>query len=156
MNSGLENMAFAGEFSYKAYEYNFTDENGIVVNGSNSAKVLTRLVIDLGPIVSGGFFSGITSEGTDDGDIFNGMRNTLNKKYKTDFEFSERDRELFNEGEKSNLFVVYEKGKVVLRIWRKKEEYSSQLRLHLEYRDAKSGADFLEANKPKKASASDF
>ena len=69
---------------------------------------------------------------------------------------SKRDRELFNQGGKSRLFVVYENGKVVLRLWLKKEEYSSQLRLHLEYRDAKSGADFLEANKLKKASASDF
>ena len=69
---------------------------------------------------------------------------------------SKRDKELFNEEEKSRLFVVYENGKVVLRLWRKTEEYSSQLRLHLEYRNAKLGVDFLEANKPKKASASDF
>ena len=126
------------------------------MNKEGSLNLLTMLTIDLGPVVSGGFFSGITSEGADDGDIFNGMRNTLNKKYTIDFEFSERDRELFNEREKSNLLVVYQRGKVVLRIWRKKEEYSSKIRLHLEYREPKSGADFIEANKPNKAFASDF
>lgn len=153
---GLDNMNFSGSFSKKYFKYSFTNVLGDIMNKEGSLNLLTMLTIDLGPVVSGGFFSGITSEGADDGDIFNGMRNTLNKKYTIDFEFSERDRELFNEREKSNLLVVYQRGKVVLRIWRKKEEYSSKIRLHLEYREPKSGADFIEANKPNKAFASDF
>ena len=85
------------------------------------------------------------------------MRNILDSKYSIDFSFSDRDRQLFNEGEKSVLLTVYEKGQVALRINRvEKNEYSTENRLYLEYRDIQPGKFFLEQNKPKKASASDF
>ena len=84
------------------------------------------------------------------------MRNTLGKKYKLDFEYSERDRQLFNENEKDKLYTVYEKGQVALLVGRKEKEYSRDLWLYIEYRDVEPAEVFFKSAKPKRAKESDF
>ena len=142
---GLDNYKFSGVFESKFV-------------AGEWFEILTTLYIDMGPIVSDGYLSDLSiSKDTESGNIFTKMRNILDSKYSVDFQFSDRDRQLFNEGEKNVLLTVYENGQVVLSVKRvKKNEYSSENRLYVEYRDIQTGKSFLEKNKPKKASASDF
>ena len=83
-------------------------------------------------------------------------RNSLGAKYKMDFEFSERDRQLFNEKVNDKLYTVYNGGQVALLINRKKRGYSRDLWLYVEYRDVKPAQRFLKSTKPKRAKTSDF
>ena len=115
-------------------------------------KTLSTLTVDLGPLTSS-YIS--FSKDPNDGNILNSMRNTLSK-YKMDYEYTERERELFNEEEKDSLIVVYEGGKVALVIKRIETDYIPQNRLYVEYRDTEAAKQFYEKNKPKRASASDF
>ena len=77
-------------------------------------------------------------------------------KYNLDYEYSQRDFELYNEGEKDKLIVVYEGGKVALIIKKIKKDYSSENRLFIQYLGAVMGKSYLEQNAPKRASSSDF
>ena len=80
------------------------------------------------------------------------MRGTLGEKYEMDYDYSERDRQLFNESEKEILYIVYAKGQVALALVRK--DY--KIRSLVEYREPETAKKFLEDNKPKKAKSSDF
>jgi len=66
--------------------------------------------------------------------IYLKKRKSLGEKYKMDFEFSERDRQLFNEKVKDKLYTVYNGGQVALLINRKKRGYSIDLWLYVEHR----------------------
>ncbi len=127
---GLDNLKFFGTF--------------------DKYSLLEKLTVDLGPYVQ--------KKGKDN--IYLKMRNGLGAKYKMDFEFSERDRQLFNEGVKGKLYTVYNGGQVALLIGRKKRGSSpwssSDLWLYVEYRDVKPGQRFLKSTKPKRAKTSDF
>ena len=85
------------------------------------------------------------------------VKRNFDAKYVLDYEYSERDRQLFNENEKSELLVVYSKGQVALRINRKEREnsYSKDLWLYIEYRGDLAKA-FLEVNRPVTATLDDF
>jgi len=111
----------------------------------------------LGPITQSLFIDALTFYKTDPdaGNILSKMYQNL-KKYKLEFEYSERDRELFNEGLKDELYVVYEGGKVALKIERIKKDYSSDNWLFVEYRSDEVASAFLERNRPKRAAAGDF
>ena len=85
----------------------------------------------------------------------NTTRRALSK-YNLEYEYSQRDLELYNEGEKDKLIVVYEGGKVALVIKKIKKDYSSENRLFIEYKDAETGKRYFEQNAPKRASSSDF
>ena len=80
------------------------------------------------------------------------MKRNFDAKYVLDYEYSERDRQLFNEGEKEHLLGVYSNGQVALRINRNKRD----LWLYIEYRDVESGKQFLEKNRPVTATSDDF
>ena len=122
-----------------------------------SFSVLEVLILDLGPIVDNGFLNDLVlSNDPESGNVLIQMKSTLDSKYIKEFEWSERDRQMFDEGEKENLLIVYEKGQVALRIAREKKEYSLKMRLFVEYRDVDIGKKFLDENRPKKASSSDF
>ena len=84
------------------------------------------------------------------------MQKTFDSKYTLDYGYSERDRQLFNESEKSRLLRVYSKGQVVLEINRKKKDYSNDLWLYIHYLGADKAKSFLEANRPVRASTDDF
>ena len=115
---------------------------------------LTKLSLDMGPIVETGGYLGIFGEG--DSNIFIKMKNTFDKKYTLDYGYSERDRQLFNESEKSRLYRVYSKGQVALEINRKEKDYSYELWLYIHYLDSDSANEFLEKNRPVRASEDDF
>ena len=111
----------------------------------------------MGPITSDGLFLDIVNDLIEsDSNIYRKMKRTMDTKYVLDFEFSERDRQLFNEGEKKELLGVYSNGQVVLKINRKERDYSKDLWLYIEYRDVKSGKQLLEKNRPVTANLDDF
>jgi hypothetical protein len=116
----------------------------------SSQQVLRVLTIDLGPYLGGGFIQTLTE--LSEGDPILNMRGTLGEKYEMDYDFSERDLQLFNESEKEILYTVYAKGQVALAIVRK--DY--KIRTLVEYRDPEIAKKFLEDNRPKKAKSSDF
>ena len=73
-----------------------------------------------------------------------------------DFEFSERDRQLFNEKVKDNFYTVYHGEQVALLIDLKKKVYLRDLWLYFVYRDVKPVQRFLKSTKPKRAKMSEF
>jgi hypothetical protein len=85
-----------------------------VYHDAEKSGILTVLRIDLGPRSGGGFVQAI-SEMVDDNPLLN-MRGTLGSKYEMDYDWSERDRQMFNAREKENLYTVYANGQVALCI----------------------------------------
>ena len=128
--------------------------NNIQFKAYYTDDLLDLLSLDMGPIVDGGFSLDIFGEG--DSNIYTKMKKSISDKYTLEYEYSERDRQLFNESEKSSLLHVYSKGQVVLEIARKTKDYSSDLWLFLHYRDSHQGELFLEKNKPVRATSDDF
>ena len=116
--------------------------------------LLRWLSLDMGPIVNTGGFLSVFGE--NDSNIFIKMKNTFDKKYTLDYGYSERDRQLFNESEKSSLYRVYSKGQVVLEISRKEKNYSNDLWLYIHYLDPTKAEQFLNTNRPVRASNDDF
>ena len=130
---GIQNISFSALSRYK-----------------NGDKVLGTLTLDMGPIASGGILIDFINEFADpDANIFRKMKTNFDTKYILEYEFSQRDRQLFNEREKSELLVVYSKGQVALRITR---DFS----LYIEYRDISEARAFLKRNKPVTATLDDF
>ena len=126
-------------------------------------KTLVQLNLDMGPIVAsdGSFFSQLNNlvvNNDDEPNIYLKMKKNFDAKYVLDYEYSERDRQLFNENEKDELLGVYSNGQVVLRINRKEREnsYSKDLWLYIEYRDVGAAKEFLEKNRPVTATLDDF
>ena len=108
----------------------------------------------MGPIVNTEGFLSVFGE--NDSNIFIKMRKTMDKNYSRDYGYSERDRQLFNESEKSRLYEVYSKGQVVLEISRKEKDWSSDLWLYIHYLDPSKAETFLNDNRPVRASDDDF
>ena len=92
----------------------------------------------------------------DDLNIYNKMKKSLDDKYELEFEYSERDRQLFNEQEKSSLFHVYAKGQVLLEVKWITKDYSKDLWLYIHYLDKTSAKAFIKTNKPVEVVADDF
>jgi len=125
----------------------------------NAISTLDVLTLDMGPITSDGVFIDLINEyANPDANIFRKMKNNFDNKYVLDYEFSTRDRQLFNNNEKNKLLVVYAKGQVALRINRKerKDSYRKDLWLYIEYRDVQAAKAFLKLNMPVKATLNDF
>ncbi|MEC7489938.1 MAG: tetratricopeptide repeat protein [Pseudomonadota bacterium] len=135
---GIDNLKFFGTF--------------------DNIGVLNKLTVDLGPIVGSVGLINQLSTYLQKGEtnIYLKMRNALGEKYKLDFEYSERDRQLFNANDKNKLYTVYEKGQVALLVTRKKKGYSHDLWLYIEYRDVKPAQIFFKSTKPKRAKKGDF
>ena len=133
----LDNISFSGSY----------DQSGI----------LTVLTLDMGPLVQTSVIKELTGMVSGENpNIYAKMSGALREKYSVTHEYNERDRQLFNEKEKTSLYVVFEDGQVVLRISRIKKEYSNDLRVYVEYRDLEHGKTFAEETRPKRASVSDF
>jgi len=132
---GIDNIKFKGLFNFDNTMY--------------------ELVLDIGPIVEGGgFYLDLFGDG--DSNIFLKMKNTFDKKYTPEYGYSERDRQLFNESEKSSLYTVYSKGQVVLEITRKKKDYSNDLWLYVHYFEDELAEKMLEIYRPVRATDDDF
>ena len=134
----IDNLKFSGTFD----KFSFLD----------------KLTVNLGPIVGSVGLIDKLSTYIQKGEtnIYLKMRTAFVEKYKLDFEYSERDRQLFNKDKKKVLYTVYEKGHVALLISRKKKGYSRELWLYIEYRDVKPAQIFFKSTKPKRAKKSDF
>ena len=61
------------------------------------------LTLDMGPITDDGYYLDIFR--ADDANIYTKMKKSLSDKYELEFEYSERDRQLFNEKEKTSLLI---------------------------------------------------
>jgi len=123
-------------------------------------KTLEFLSLDMGPIVAsdGSFFSELNNlvvSSIDEPNIYLKMKKNFDSKYALNYEYSERDRQLFNEGLKTELLGVYSDGQVTLKITHKERDYSKDLWLYIEYR-GKFAKNFLEINRPVKATLNDF
>jgi len=121
--------------------------------------IVHKVTLDMGPIVSsdGSFFSTLNNlvvSSDDEPNVYLKMKKNFDAKYVLDYEYSERDRQLFNEDEKKDLLGVYSNGQVVLKISRKENE--SSLWLFIEYRDIDSAKIFLKTNRPVTATLDDF
>ena len=141
---GLDNMKFHLYFAH---------------NNNLKHKYLYRLVIDLGTLVGINFWDELDDifSGEDPSNIYHKYRNILENKYKLDFSFSKQNLQEFEKGKRNSLYVVYEKGKVVLKIIKLKHginEWSTNL--NIEYREEKYATAFFNDNKPAKAQNSDF
>ena len=73
-----------------------------------------------------------------------------------DYDYNERDRQLFNAGEKKELLTVFANGQVALLVKRIEKDYSSEIWSYIQYRDPSIAKSFLESNKPKRATSNDF
>jgi len=143
------NFKKGGDTCYGIQNIKFSTSNKSI----NGVKIVHTIVLDMGPISSDGFFIEMINELIDsDSNIYLKMKKNFDSKYVLDFEFSERDRQLFNEGMKYDLLAVYSKGQVTLKINRNEGD----LWLYIEYRDVISGKSFLNANRPVKATLDDF
>jgi len=144
---GLDNIKFGGTFEKLSSEFLMED------------WVLKNLQLDLGPLDTYSWISALSNwseADPEDRNIYQNMRAILDKKYKLDFEFSERDITFFDDGERNTLRVSYNKGQVTLELRKKKVDYSTDIRLFLNYQTPELGANYLQQYEPKKAKASDF
>ena len=139
----------AESFSIKCYGINNIKFKAYYID-----DYLDTLSLDMGPITDDGYYLDIFRE--DDANIYTKMKKSLSDKYTLEYEYSERDRQLFNESEKSSLFHVFSKGQVLLEINRKEKDYSNDLWLYIHYLDVDSAEAFLEANRPLRATSDDF
>ena len=151
---GIQNIKF--DVNYKRYKKTSNGEES-----KKGALLVSLITLDMGPIVDsdGSFFStlnNLVASSNDEPNIYLKMKKNFDTKYALDYEYSERDRQLFNEGEKKELLGVYSNGQVVLKINRKERDYSNDLWLYIEYRDVKSGKQFIEENRPVTANLDDF
>tara|TARA_B110000008_G_scaffold155927_1_gene156783 strand:+ start:466 stop:1065 length:600 start_codon:yes stop_codon:yes gene_type:complete len=126
----------------------------------NKVRFIDVLKLDMGPIVKsdGTFFTILNNLVVEEPNIYLKMKRNFDKKYLLNYEYSERDRQLFNEGMKTDLLGVYSNGQVAVRIFRKPKENSrsEDLWLYIEYRDIKSAEKFLERNRPVRTTLDDF
>jgi hypothetical protein len=128
--------------------------NNIKFKAYYTDDLLDLLSLDMGPIVDSGVYLDIFGEG--ESNIYTKMKKSISDKYTLEYEYSERDRQLFNESEKSSLMHVYSKGQVALVISRKEKDYSNDLWLYINYRNPYQGEWFLDRNRPVRASEDDF
>tara|TARA_B110000008_G_C16763035_1_gene481396 strand:- start:34 stop:756 length:723 start_codon:yes stop_codon:yes gene_type:complete len=154
---GIQNIKFKAGYANRKTK----SSNGDIIPMIFGVRILGDLTLDMGPIVDsdGSFFStlnNLVASSNDEPNIYLKMKKNFDAKYALDYEYSERDRQLFNEGEKKELLGVYSNGQVVLKINRKERDYSKDLWLYIEYRDVKSGKQFLEKNRPVTANLDDF
>ena len=143
---------------YTAFETHFSGPEGRITLGKHGVKLLTYLGVNMGEIGSdGSFLYSVHNRIESESSIYQKMKKTFNAKYVKNFAFSERDRELFNEGKSSDLWVVYSDGQVALKITRVEpgDPYSPLL-LFVEYRDYDQGKYLVETHKPITITLDDF
>lgn len=84
---------------------------------------------------------------------YNKLKKSLGGKYPTDFEFSDRDKELFNTGKLDELVNSYQQGQVRLKLF---ENRSGVVELQVSYQNSQLGREFIEKNKPSSLNSGDF
>jgi flagellar biosynthesis GTPase FlhF len=135
---GLQNYKFKFWFPYKD-------------------RFVAEIEVSPGPLTQSLLGDLFTTDNPQSGNIFTSIKASLDKKYKKDFSFTDRDRQLFNERKKKVLRNSYENGQISHEIRREAEgRYNSNNNVYIVYRSKQYGLDFLKEHQPKRAKASDF
>ena len=111
-------------------------------------EILEELVVAVGPVYQT-FLDKIIN---DPNNPFVKLRKSLLDKYELDWEFTERDRKLFNEGKKDNLYLSFEQGRVLLEV--RSERGENQL--YVRYSSPEIGKNYLNDLRPQNADFKDF
>jgi len=109
---------------------------------------INKMIIDVGPLYQT-YLDYIIE---DPNNPYNNLKNNLSKKYGIDWESTERDRNLFNEGEKDSLWSSFGDNQIFLEI--RRVDYDMELFVH--YLTKEDGKLFSEKISPKNANFSDF
>jgi len=158
VNKICKRLAFSGKFRKNSYVRCYEIDD--IKFKPGGTKTLEFLSLDMGPIVAsdGSFFSELNNlvvSSNNEPNIYLKMKKNFDSKYALNYEYSERDRQLFNEGLKNELLGVYSDGQVTLKITHKERDYSKDLWLYIEYR-GKFAKDHLELKRPVTATLNDF
>ena len=106
-------------------------------------------------VQSSSYIGNLFNMGTSEDPVVN-LINSLNKKYKKSYSYSENERLLFNDGETDELYIAYEDGQVIFSLERVDDgSYDTDIYAYITYRNKSDGLKFLDAIKPKTA-ISDF
>ena len=81
------------------------------------------------------------------------LRRQLDTKYGMDWEFTERDRKLFNEGAKKAVYISYSNGQLMIKIYK---DSNNKDQILLMYNSEKWGRHLMEKRRPKNANTNDF
>jgi len=135
-----------GDICY-GLDYKFSFSTGMKLN-----KI--RVYI-LNYVQSSSYIGNLFNMGTSEDPVVN-LINSLNKKYKKSYSYSENERLLFNDGETDELYIAYEDGQVIFSLERVDDgSYDTDIYAYITYRNKSDGLKFLDAIKPKTA-ISDF
>lgn len=111
--------------------------------------VIGDIVVDLGPLYQG-FMDLIVANKENP---YTSLRISMEKNYTVDWEFTDRQRKLFNSGEISNLYVSMQDGQAFINIAR---DRNNEIRLLVEYYAPLKGKSVSSSRRPKNADMSDF
>ena len=118
-------------------------------------KLFKIRVYVLNYVQSSSYIGNLFNMGTSEDPVVN-LINSLNKKYKKSYSYSENERLLFNDGETDELYIAYEDGQVIFSLERVDDgSYDTDIYAYITYRNKSDGLKFLDAIKPKTAT-SDF
>ena len=84
--------------------------------------------------------------------VFDNLRKSMTKKYKLDYQFSDLDLNLYNNGEKERITISFEEGQVLLFVSRIADEH----RVIVTYSTKKQGKTNLDVNRPSSLNTNDF
>jgi hypothetical protein len=122
---------------------------------STGMKLNKIRVYVLNYVQSSSYIGNLFNIGTSEDPVVN-LINSLNKKYKKSYSYSENERLLFNDGETDELYIAYEDGQVIFSLERVDDgSYDTDIYAYITYRNKSDGLKFLDAIKPKTAT-SDF
>ncbi len=111
---------------------------------------INRILIDVGPL----YQTVLDYVITDPENPYGKLKKSLNTNYELDWEFTERDRKLFNEGEKNSLWTSYNNGQVFSEITR--VDRYSDLRLFVHYHTKDDGKKLSEERTPQNVDFKSF
>jgi len=111
---------------------------------------ITTIEIDIGPLYQT-FLDNIIG---DPNNPYLKLKKSLESNYQLEWEFTERDRKLFNENEKGSLWTSYNGGQVFSQILR--EDKYSDLRLFVHYHTKEDGKRLSEERRPQNVNFNDF
>lgn len=112
--------------------------------------IIQRVSVDIGPL----YQSLLDNVIGDPKNPYLKLKKSLESKYQVDWEFTDRDRKLFNENERDSLWTSYNGGQIFSQILRK-DKYSD-LRLLVHYHTKEDGEKLSEVRKPQNVNFDDF
>lgn len=119
-------------------------------NNNNHKHILNNIEIYIGPLHE----TFLDVEKSDPINPYRQLRESLDKKYRLDWDFTDRDRILFNAGERDNLFVAYSSGRIFIEIER--GVGLSNYRLFVRYYPSADGKQLSAERRPNNANFDDF